>query len=255
MLLVVDIGNTNIVLGVFDKADLAYEFRIKSDPAKTVDEYGATVLSLLSIKMSSDEKILGAIVSSVVPSLTHVILEMISSHLEVKTIVVGPGIKTGVPVKTEDPKSVGSDRIVNAVAAKTLYGVPALVVDFGTATTFDYIGKDGSYEGGAIAPGLALSVSALVENTAKLPQIELEWPKSAVGKTTVTAMQSGAVIGYVGLVDGLIRKIIEEKGEISHIIATGGNGEMMAKHSALITSYDPTLTLHGLRILYEMNVA
>ncbi|MCB0334008.1 MAG: type III pantothenate kinase, partial [Bdellovibrionales bacterium] len=193
------------------------------------------------------------IISSVVPPITPDLVRLCKGALGLEPLLVGPGIKTGLSIRTEDPSAVGADRVVNAVAARTLYGAPALVIDFGTATSFDVVSSEGAYEGGIIAPGVKISLDALVEHTAKLPRIELSWPEQVVGKGTVRAMRSGAVLGYSCLVDGLITKIEEEVGPIEHIIATGGIGRLFAEHSSRISQYEPHLTLQGLRILAEMN--
>ncbi len=253
MLLAIDIGNTNIAVGVFESDNLLTEVRLKTDQARTVDEYCATLFSVFERKLGSNIKFSGCIVSSVVPPLTDTICRVVKEGFGVESLVVGVGIKTGVSVKVDEPRAVGADRIVNSVAAKKLFGTPALVVDFGTATTFDYVSADGSYEGGIIAPGLNLSVNALVQNTSRLPKIELQWPEHVVGKNTVAAMQSGVMIGYLSLVEGLIDRIIGEKGEIKYIVTTGGLGRVLSAHSEKLKNYDPYLTLKGLRFIYELN--
>ncbi|NDC39321.1 MAG: type III pantothenate kinase, partial [Proteobacteria bacterium] len=178
---------------------------------------------------------------------------LVTERFGVEPLVVGPGVKTGMPIKLPDPTAVGADRIVNAVAAKTLYGTPALVIDFGTATSFDYVDKDGCYQGGIISPGPIVALESLVRNTAKLPRIELSWPKHVIGNGTVPAMQSGAVLGYFCMVEGLITKVQEEVGPIQHIVATGGLGRLFAEHSPQIRTYDPYLTLRGMRIVAQLN--
>ncbi|MDZ4785330.1 MAG: type III pantothenate kinase [bacterium] len=253
MLAVFDIGNTNIVVGIFKEEVLLHEFRLKTDTARTEDEYAASMFSLFQMHFGEKFRCRKAIISSVVPALTPLIINLVEHHLGAECLVVGPGLKTGVQIKTEDPKAVGADRIVNCAACKVLYGCPSLVIDFGTATTFDYIGSDGSYEGGAIAPGVTTAINALVRNTAKLPQIELKWPSSTVARNTVEAMQSGSIIGYVCMVDGMVQRIEAEKGTLKHIIATGGLGRLMADHSNRIQKYDGSLTLVGLRLIAEMN--
>ena len=253
MLLAIDIGNTNIVVGVFEGTTLCHEFRLKSDPHTTVDEFAATLFSLFHMKLGQAYTFDGAIMSSVVPPLTGILGEVVRERLGLEYLVVGPGIKTGVSIKVDDPRSVGADRIVNAVAVKTFYGSPAIVIDFGTATTFDYLDENGAYGGGIIAPGIALSIEALVKNTAQLPNIELTWPRQVVGKGTIQAMQSGAVIGYVAMVDGLIDRIVQEKGAVKHIVATGGLGSLIVEHSDAVRIYDPYLNLNGLRLLFELN--
>lgn len=253
MLIAFDIGNTNIVVGVFQGEDLQFVLRLKTDHERTVDEYAALLFSLLDKKLPTGATFNQAIVSSVVPPITPDITRLIQDSFSLRTLLVGPGIKTGLPIRTVDPAAVGADRVVNAVAAKTLYGAPALVIDFGTATSFDVVSSEGAYEGGIIAPGVRISLEALVKNTAKLPRIELSWPETVVGKNTIRAMQSGAVIGYACLVDGLVAKLEEEVGKFEHVIATGGLGQLFAQHSSVIHRYEPHLTLRGLRVLASMN--
>lgn len=253
MLLAFDIGNTNIVVGGFDGEKLLFELRLKTDQGRTIDEYAVMLLSLIERRLGSNPKFDGCIVSSVVPPLTPDICRMAKVHFGLEAMIVGPGIKTGLSIKTADPGAVGADRIVNAVAAKELYGLPAIAVDFGTATSFDYVSAGGAYEGGVIAPGAVVAMESLVRNTAKLPRIELVWPKSVIGKGTVAAMQAGTVVGYVCMVDGLIQRMIQEVGPVEHVVATGGLGKLFAAHSSCIKSYDPHLTLTGLRIIAGMN--
>lgn len=254
MLLAFDIGNTNIVVGCFEGKNLKYEFRLKTTTGRTVDEYVSIVLTLLNQKFPNGIKVSGSIISSVVPPVTPDIVAVVKQIFGVDSLVVGPGVKTGLPIKLPEPSAVGADRVVNAVAAKELYGTPALIVDFGTATSFDYVSQSGTYEGGVIAPGLAVAADSLVQNTAKLPRIELKWPATVIGKGTVSAMQSGTVIGYVCMVEGLIRRIVEEVGPIPHIIGTGGLGRLICEHTNLITAFDPDLTLKGLTIINELNI-
>ncbi len=254
MLMAVDIGNTNIVLGIFDKGELLKQFRLQTDLGRTEDEYGATIDSLLRYGLGSKYSFSRAVICSVVPPLTPILQKFFTDRLNVPSLVVGPGVKTGVSIQIDDPRAVGADRVVNALAAKEIYGAPALVIDFGTAISFDYIGADGSYQGSVIAPGLETSITALVERAAKLPMIELSWPSSIVGKSTVAAMQSGSVVGAVCLVDGMIEHIESEKGKIQHIIATGASdGEVVAKHSKRIKLFDTALTLKGIQILAQLN--
>ena len=253
MLLVIDIGNTNVCVGGFQGTELVFEFRLKTDTDKTVDELTAILDSLFSRRLGSGYAFERAIISSVVPPLTPDYARLCQDMLGLQALIVGPGVKTGVALNVQEPQAVGADRVVNAVAVKALFGCPGLVVDFGTATSFDLVGREGHFEGGIIAPGLLGSLDSLVRNTAKLPRIELGWPKSVIGKTTVTAMQAGALVGYVCLVDGLIDRIASEAGPIPHIIATGGLGRVVAAHSVRITAYDPHLTLQGLRLISEMN--
>ncbi len=253
MLLVFDLGNTNIVFGGFDGTELLFEYRLKTDPGRTIDEYAALIFGLLHRRFSKQPKFKKAIVSSVVPPLTQSIVRLIREFFELDALVVGPGIKTGLEIKISNPNTVGADRVVNAVAAKELFGVPALVVDFGTATTFDYISKSGAYEGGVIAPGVNIGIDSLVRHTAQLPRIELIWPQHVVGKSTIAAMQSGAVLGYGCMVDGILDRIIEEVGPVANVIATGGLGELFCKHSTRIKLYDPHLILKGMRIIADLN--
>ncbi|MCB9029652.1 MAG: type III pantothenate kinase [Deltaproteobacteria bacterium] len=253
MLLTVDIGNSNIVIGVFEQNELLHQFRLRTDKEQTEDGYAALLLSLLRNFVDKDLKFTNAVVCSVVPVLTSVIVNTIEKLLNVTCLVVGPGIKSGISIHVDDPRSVGADRIVNAIATKKLYGTPALVIDFGTATTFDFIGEKGSYEGGIIAPGLVISTAALVQAAAKLPQIEFNWPETVVGRNTVAAMQSGTMLGYACMVEGLVKEIEKEQGKIKYIIATGGVGNLMKSHIPCIQTYDPTLTLKGMQIIAEIN--
>jgi len=253
MLIAVDIGNTNIVVGCFEAESLLFEFRLKTDLKSTVDEYSAFFRSILAGKLADDVRCDRAIVSSVVPPLTSVFVGLLQSDFDVDPLLVGPGIKTGLSIKTTDPAALGSDRVVNAVGLKEFYGLPGLVIDFGTATSVDYVDGEGNYMGGVIVPGIEISLDALVMNTAKLPKIELAWPESVIGKNTVGAMQSGSVIGYHCLIEGLIETASREVGELSHVIATGGLGKLMSAHSKQISSYDPYLTLKGMRYLADLN--
>jgi type III pantothenate kinase len=253
MLLVIDIGNTNIVVGAYQGDKLAAELRFKSDSSRTVDEYAALILPTFNLKFREEIKIERCIVSSVVPLLTPVISTLIEEFFNITPILVGPGIRTGLQIKVHEPASVGADRIVNALAAKKIFGSPVIVVDFGTATSFDFVNKEGDYEGGIIAPGLNLSLDSLVKNTAKLPSIDIVWPKTVIGKNTTAAMQSGVVLGYVCMVDGLIEKMLAETGPVKKVVATGGLGDLISKHSKCINAYDRQLTLYGLKVLSELN--
>lgn len=255
MLLCFDIGNTNVVVGCFQGEELCAEIRISSTRDRTIDEYTDLLLSLLERRIGTPLKISTSIISSVVPPLTPIFASVIRDHFKHEPLIVGPGIKTGIAIKVNDPSSVGADRIVNAVAVRELFGTPALVVDFGTATSFDFVNQQGVYEGGAIAPGIGISIDSLVRNTAKLPRIEITWPDSIIGKTTTAAMQSGSVVGYLSLVDGLIERFEAEVGPLQHVVATGGLGKLFAKHSKKIKEYDPYLTLRGLKIIAEMNAS
>ena len=252
MLLCVDIGNTNIVLGIFDGVKMINEWRLETNLRRTSDEYCMLMRALFQHTQVGNN-LNQAIISSVVPPLTAVIAEGIKVLFGIRALIVGPGIKTGLALKVKEPTTVGADRVVNSVAVRELYGKPALVVDFGTATTFDYVGPDGAYEGGVIAPGMRVSLEALVLNTAKLPRIELRWPEKVVGKDTVSAMQAGIMCGYVAMVDGLVQSIVAEVGALKHIVATGGLGEMCVQHSKYVKVYDGQLTLRGMQILAALN--
>jgi type III pantothenate kinase len=253
VLLTFDIGNTNIVVGVFQGEKLAAEFRLKTDMRRTVDEYGVLLGAFLQERFESRPDCCAAVISSVVPPLTPVMVRLVRDRFGVEPLIVGPGIKTGISIKSANPSGVGADRVVNAVAAKRFYGLPALVIDFGTATTFDYIDAKGNYLGGVILPGIEVAAEALVSNTAKLPRVELVWPESVLGRDTVGAMQSGTVIGYHCMIEGLIEKLLAEVGAVPHIIATGGLGSLMSRHSKRITAYDPHLVLRGMHYLVELN--
>jgi type III pantothenate kinase len=253
MLLAIDIGNTNIVIGGWNKDTLLFEFRLQSDIGRTVDEYRASISSLLQLQLGAAYTVSAAIISSVVPPLTGTLVDLVKQTFSIDPLIVGVGTKTGIAIRIADPASVGADRIVNSVAAKTLYGKKSIVVDFGTATTFDYINDNGDYEGGIIAPGLHTSLESLVSKTAKLPRIELAWPKTIIGKSTVAAMQSGAMVGYVCMVDGVLAQIEKEVGKLSVVIATGGLGGVITEHSERIDIYDGTLTLKGMQLIAQMN--
>lgn len=248
MLLAVDIGNTNVVIGCFEKEKLEHQFRFKTDTARPLDEYAALILSLAGRKYPDSGRISGCIISSVVPLLTPLFLRFSREYLGVEAVTVTCD-NAGIDLNVLEPAKVGADRLVNAVAARELYGAPSLVVDFGTATTFDLVGPAGTYEGGVIAPGFSGSLETLVRTTALLPRIELQWPESAIGRTTVSAMQAGVVRGYVCMVDGLIDMIQEESGEIKTIIATGGLGGVITEHSKRISVYSPDLTIMGMLLI------
>ncbi|NMO97766.1 type III pantothenate kinase [Paenibacillus lemnae] len=255
MILVVDVGNTNIVLGVYKGKELLHDFRISTSRQSTVDEYGVLIHNLFQMSQISVNDIEGVIVSSVVPPLVRVVEEMCLKYLKRDPLIVGPGIKTGLNLRNENPREVGADRIVNAVAAVEKYGEgPLIVVDFGTATTFDCIDASGSYLGGAIVPGIGIAAEALVQRASKLPRIELEKPKKAIGRNTVHAMQSGIIFGYAGQVEGLVKRIKAEMGtDTVKVVATGGLAELISGETGCIDEIDPLLTLEGLRIIYERN--
>lgn len=255
MILVVDAGNTNIVLGLYKEDELLHQWRIGTERTATVDEYAMIINQLLRYVEVDEKEINGMIISSVVPQLTFVLEGYGQQYLKQTPLIVGPGIKTGLNIRYENPREVGADRIVNAVAAIHLYGPPLIVVDFGTATTFEYIDENGQYIGGAIAPGIAISMEALYQRAAKLPRVELEpaTPKSVIGRNPVSSMQSGLVFGFAGQVDGIVERIYEEFGNDAKVIATGGMAGYISSHSKTIQIVNPHLTLQGLKIIYDLN--
>lgn len=254
MLLVFDIGNTNIVLGAYEGKELLQHWRISTDRQKTGDEYGMLINNLFSYGGLSIKGIEAVIISSVVPPLVVPLVKMCQRYFNVEPLVVGPGIKTGIFIKYENPREVGADRIVNAVAAHHKYDGPLIIVDFGTATTFCVIGGNGDYLGGAIAPGIGISTEALFQRAAKLPRIELVKPKNVICRNTVTSMQSGIIYGFVGQVDGIVRRMKEEMGQNAFVVATGGLANLIAMESSCIDAVEHFLTLEGLQIIYELNL-
>ncbi|MEE8184989.1 MAG: type III pantothenate kinase [Thermodesulfobacteriota bacterium] len=253
MLLVIDIGNTSTVIGAYDNASLIQHWRIGTKKARTADEYGIMLMDLFTFSKTEASNIDGAIISSVVPPLTDVFLDMAKRYFKIHPLIIGPGIKTGMPILTDNPKEVGADRIVNAVAAFERYKRAVIVVDFGTATTFDYISPKGEYMGGAITPGMSISLDALFQRAAKLPRIELVKPKRVVGKDTVESMQAGIFFGYLGLIDKVVKRMKEEVGGSPTVVATGGSANIIVKECDTIEEFDEFLTLDGLRIIYNKN--
>lgn len=253
MLLVLDIGNTHTCLGIFDGACLIADWRLTSEK-RTGDELGIYLTGLLYMTKLDQKSITSSIISSVVPPLEMAWREGISKYLDIKPMIVDSNVDLGIKVKYDIPAEVGADRLVNAVAAVHNYGSPVIVVDFGTAVTLDYVSSDRSYLGGAIAPGLLASVEALFGKTAKLPLVALEPPKRAIGRSTSESMRSGIVIGYAGLIDGLVDRMSQEQKEAPKVIATGGHAETVARWSSRINVVDPNLTLEGLRLIYERNI-
>lgn len=254
MILAIDVGNTNIVLGVYERGQkLVHHWRISTNRAATADEYGMKLHQLFSYAGLSFQDIGGVIISSVVPPLMITLEKLCQTYIGKAPLIVGPGLKTGMNIRYENPREVGADRIVNAVAAIELYGPPLIVVDFGTATTFDYIDEKGQYIGGAIAPGIGISTEALYQKAAKLPRIEIVKPTTVVGRNPVASMQAGIVHGFAGQVDGINERIQEEFGQSCQVIATGGLAELISEHSRTIKEVNPWLTLQGLYILYERN--
>lgn len=253
MLLVIDIGNTNIVLGMYEGEALRFHWRVATDRNKTEDEYGMLIRSLFISSGLEFKQVEGVIISSVVPPLNFTVERMCVKYFQKKPLVIGPGIKTGLNIKYEYPREVGADRIVNAVAAIHDYGTPLIIVDFGTATTFCYVDEKAQYWGGAIAPGIAISTEALYSRAAKLPRIEIAKPSSVVGRNTIAAMQSGIYYGFVGQVEGIVRRMKAESQTEPKVVATGGLAPLISNETSSIDVVDPNLTLKGLRLIYERN--
>jgi type III pantothenate kinase len=253
MLLVIDVGNTNTVLGVFEGIDLVVDWRLVTKQSQTADEYGILARNLFDLANIEVSKIGHIIIASVVPPLNPVLEEMAEKYFKVKPLFVEPGIKTGMPILYDVPADVGADRIVNAVAAYEKYGGPAIVVDFGTATTFDAISASGQYLGGVIAPGPGISAEALFTKTARLPRVEIKAPPRVIGTSTIGSIQSGIYYGYLGLIDGILDRMIPELGEKTVVIATGGFAVLFARESRGIQHIDENLTLDGLRLIFEKN--
>ncbi len=253
MLMTIDIGNTNIALGVYEGDELGPSWRVSTNHHRMPDEYGLQIDGLLKHKGITSGDITGICLASVVPSLTGSFVQACQDYLGKDPLVVDAGIKTGVKILYETPRSVGADRIVDAAAVQHLYGGPACVVDFGTATTFDAISKEGDYLGGAIAPGIGIASEALFQRAAKLPQVDLTTPPSVIGRNTPHSMQSGLIFGYVGLVEGMVARFRKELGSDMKVIATGGLTEIIARETVVIDIVAPWLTLDGLKIIWDMN--
>ena len=253
MLLALDVGNTNTVIGVFDGTTLKVHWRLSTRRAGTSDEYGILIKGLFDFAGLDFRAVTAVILSTVVPPVQAPLEEMSRQFFGAEAMIVGPGIKTGMPILYESPRDVGADRIVNAVAAFESYGGPCIVVDFGTATTFDAISTKGEYQGGAICPGIGISAEALFQRAAKLPRVDIIKPKAVIGKNTVGSMQAGLYFGYLSLVEGIVARMREELGGRPKVIATGGLAQLVLGDSTLVDHVDPLLTLNGLRILFERN--
>ncbi len=253
MLLVIDVGNSNTVLGVYRNAELIRDWRIATDKDRTVDEYAMLFHNLFELAEMRFEQLSAVIISCVVPPMLNSLEALCRKYFKLSPLVVGPGVKTGMPIQYDNPKEVGADRIVNAVAAFDRWHCGMIVVDFGTATTFDVVSASGEYQGGAIAPGVGISAEALFARASKLPRVEFVRPAQVVAKNTVSSMQSGIFYGYVGLVEGIVTRIRAEVGQPLKVIATGGLAAAIAEASDMIDSVEPFLTLEGLRILYQRN--
>ncbi len=253
MLLAIDIGNTNVTVGVFENEELRATWRVATDVHQMADEYAALLLNLLRHQGLEPAGIKEVALCSVVPPLLSTFHELCQRYFGLSPLVVGPGVKTGVRILMDNPREVGTDRIVNAAAAHRLYGGALIVVDLGTATTFDVVSEEGDYLGGAIAPGIVTSAEALFTRTAALPRVGLDHPKQAIGTNTIAAMQSGIIFGYVGLIEGLVARIKKELGGKASVVATGGYAHLIAKETTVIDRVNPDLTLIGLRLIYLMN--
>ncbi len=253
MLLAIDIGNTNLTIGLYEGQTLAWHWRLATDHARMPDEYGLQLLGLLTHARHSPAGLQGIALASVVPNLTGRVTQACHEYLKTEPLVVDAGVKTGIRIRYEDPRAVGADRVADAVAVMHLYGGPACIIDFGTATTFNALTKEGDYLGGAITAGVNLAAEALFTRAAKLPRIDLQRPPSVIGRNTVHAMQSGLLFGYVSMVEGMVERFRAELGPEMKVIATGGLAEIVAKETKVIQHIAPWLTLDGLRILWELN--
>jgi len=253
VLLAVDVGNTNVVLGIYSGTELRVSWRISTNRQQTGDEYGIILKNLFSQASVCETDLSGIIISSVVPPLMFSLEEMALRYFNLQPLVVGPGVRTGINILVENPREVGADRIVNAVAGFEQYGGPLIIVDFGTATTFDAVSARGDYLGGAIAPGISVSTEALFQRAAKLPRVELVRPARVIGRDTITSMQSGIIFGFAGQVDGIVKRMSREFPVKPKVIGTGGLAGLIAAESETLEVVNPLLTLEGLRLLYERN--
>lgn len=251
MLVVIDIGNTNITMGLFDQDTIVDNYRLTTKLERTSDEYGFMLMSFLNASNINIDEIEDVIIASVVPKIMYSFSNSIKKYFNLEPIIIGPGIKTGIRIKIDNPKDLGADRLVDAAGAHYIYGGACLVIDFGTATTFDVVDENGDFLGGATAPGIGISINALSSQAAKLPEIEIKKPKSIIAKNTVNSMQAGIVYGYVGLTEKIIRAIKKEYGKNLTVISTGGLGRIIFNETELIDVYDPDLTFKGLKIIYD----
>jgi type III pantothenate kinase len=256
MLLAVNVGNTHTVLGLFQDSELAWHWRMTTESSRTADELALVIGGFLQQQgLSFSRQITGVVISSVVPAATTALRDMTTSYFHFPPVVVEPGVKTGMPVLTDNPREVGADRIVNALAAYSRFGGPCIAVDIGTAITYDAVSDKGEFLGGAISPGIHISAHSLFSETAKLPMVELVPPRSVIGKNTVEAVQSGLLYGTAAEVDGIVRKMRDELGGTATVVATGGHAELLMPHLQEVDHHDPWLTLQGLRLVFDRNVA
>lgn len=253
MLLTIDVGNTNITVGVYQDDHLEASFRLTTKSPRTSDEFGVAMFNQLQAKQIDPHVVHHVIISSVVPNVMHALTNSIRKYFNNEPMIVGPGIKTGISIHIDNPKSLGADRIVDAVAAYTLYGGPVIVIDFGTATTYDYVNEGGVFEAGVTAPGIEISGKALWNQAAQLPQIEIKKPATILAKNTVNSMQAGLVYGYIGAVEYIVDKMQEAIGKRCTVVATGGLGRIVLPHTDCISHYDPDLAFKGMKLIYDKN--
>ena len=253
LLVLVDVGNTNTVFGLYQGDELVESFRTSTDKERTADEYGSFLLPLFARRGIDPASAEAVVISSVVPPLHHTLDNLARRYFGTKPLFIEPGVRTGMPIRYDNPTEVGADRIVNAVAARELYGAPVIVVDFGTATTFDLVNAAGEYAGGIIAPGIMISAEALFARASRLYRVDVRKPAELIGKNTAGAMQAGIYYGYVGLVDGILERLLAEMPDVKTVVATGGQADLIASGSKFIREVDPMLTLIGLKLIYDRN--